>query len=203
MTREFNRNLDVDPESWQPAFTRVAVFSLLLLTAILSLRALSGLSAHNWARNVAAGPTLHDLQTAAVISLVLSALPSFWKARCRGFRRAYQEIDYSRILLLLGIALGVLSAILSLRAISVAAYIPALDFVGGLLLPMASGFTLIMFPDIDRNRMRSALKLLAVCCLLVVVGLKFASQLPVVHATPKGTTETPQHRHISYAPVMA
>jgi hypothetical protein len=208
MTRVFNRDPDVDPEFWQPAFARVAVFSFLLLAATLSIRRLSGLSAPLWARFLTAGPIVRDVQTSALAFLLLSALPAAWHVSRRGqdSGRIYRQIDYSRIFLLLGITLGVLGVVASLRIMATriaAAYIPALDLAGGLLLPMVSGFTLVMFPDIALNRMRSAVKLLAVFCLLAVVGLRFASQMPPLHSTPKGTTETPRQRQIPHVPAMA
>jgi len=215
MTRDVNCYRDADSEFSQPAFARITAFSVLLLAAILSMRVLSGLGSHIWARDFIAGPILRDVQNSAVILLVIGFLSGCWRAiksRC-DLRTAYSQIDYGLPVLFAGMTLVVLTAILYMRAValdlpnhalaaSAAGYVAALDFAGGLLVPIGSVVALVILPDISTKRVRRAGPVLALGCLLCTAALGLSFQMPKMHGAPDGTTNPSQHRQTPYQPTF-
>lgn len=202
MTKDVNCYRGVDSEFSQPASAGITVFSILLLAAILSFRVLSGLGAHNWARDFFAGPILRDVRNSAVILLVIGLLSGCWGAiQCRGdLPGAYGRIDYGRPALFAGMTLMVLMAILSMRAgaldigaqstaVSTTVYVEALDFAGGLLVPIGSVVALVLVPDFSIKRLCRASPVLALGCLLCIAALRLSFQIPKNCMAPRWHNE--------------
>ena len=110
-----------------------------------------------------------------------------------------RRIDLRGTALLFAITVGGFSVILLLRAellnVGLGGHSPVLlrcihmlDLAAALILPMVSGFTLVMLPYVSLRGMRRAAKLLAGGCLLALSLLAVTTRVSAVHAAPQGTT---------------
>ena len=189
MTRNSYRMPDSPAENWQETFARMGIFSLLLFVLTAFLRW------GTWTYQAAPPQVVNGIRNWALI-LFVAALPLYaWSTwRMQGGNR--WRIELRETALLFGITLGGLCLILLLRAailnVGLSAQrtlllrcIQALDLAAALILPMISGFTLIMLPQISCRGIWRATKLVAGCCLLALSLLVVSTHLAPVHPAPR------------------
>jgi hypothetical protein len=182
---------DSPAENWQETFARMGIFSLLLFVLTAFLRR------GTWTYQVAPPQVVNGIRNWALI-LFVAALPLYaWSTwRKQGGNR--WRIELRGTALLFGITLGGLCLILLLRAAMLNVglstqrtlllrCIQALDLAAALILPMISGFTLIMLPQISFRGMWRATKIVAGCCLVAMILLAVTTHLTAVHAAPRRT----------------
>jgi hypothetical protein len=189
-------------EDWQQTFASMAVFSLLLFASTALFRYPGCLG------QFAPAPILDGLRNWAIILVTVALSLYAWRAWIRhsSWRR---RVDMRGTALLFGITLSALCAIVTVRtalsniglgarSLVIPHCIQALDFAGSLIVPMASTFLLIMLPHISLGTLRTAAKLLTVCCLLAIAALLFTTHATTVHAAPKAPASPlqrqPYHR---------
>jgi hypothetical protein len=184
---------DSPTENWGQTFTRMLIFSLLLCVLTAFLR---GMGTYQ----LAPPQVVNGIRNWALI-LLAAALPLYaWSTwEMQGGHR--WRIELRGAVLLFGMTLGALCFILLLRAAILnlglteqrtllGRCIQALDLAAQLILPMISGFTLIMLPDISFREIWRATKVMAGCCLLALNLLVAITRLTPVHAAPHGTPDT-------------
>jgi hypothetical protein len=196
---------ETDAEDWHQTFTRMVLFSLLLLAVTTSIRTLGRSRESELVGDLMAGPILRNIRNWALIVLLVALPPFGWQAiRLRNiFGRGFTRSRPHGTFLLFGATQGALGAILILRAAllsvvsndkaTVALCIKALDFTGGLILPIGSSFALTMLPYVPLPGLRRIAKTLAISCLLTWMAFKVTARISAAHAVPERPRSSPLH----------
>lgn len=185
----------VPSESWEQTFARIGFLAIALLASLIPLRLL---------KLAEGGPILSEFQHACLLLLAIAGPAYLWCGyhRRHGGEQDAQGIGLAGTLPLLAIVLSGLAATLAVRALLVElalrsptngliAGIEAADIFGGLLLPMAAAFTLVMLPYLPMSLLRKMAVAGTLLRVAILIPIEFAILPTTVHAAPKGNAETP------------